>query len=320
MGFWDGKKVLVTGGAGFIGSHVVDVLRRRGVKDEQITIPRSATHDLRLMENCLEVTRGQDIVIHLAARVGGIGYNMENPATLFYDNLMMSAQLMEAARINGVQKFVGVGTACSYPKYTPVPFKEEDLWNGYPEETNAPYGLAKRMMIVQAQAYRAQYGFNAVTVIPFNAFGPRDNFDPRSSHVIPALIRKAFLEDVLVVWGDGSPSRSFVYVEDIAEGIVLAAERLETGEPVNIGTEEETTIRRAVELIVKHTGFKGEVVYDTTKPNGQPRRSASIARARELIGYEPKWAFEEGLIKTIEYYREHREEIEAAIAAGATRR
>ena len=320
MGFWDGKKVLVTGGAGFIGSHVVDVLRRRGVKDEQITIPRSATHDLRLMENCLEVTRGQDIVIHLAARVGGIGYNMENPATLFYDNLMMSAQLMEAARINGVQKFVGVGTACSYPKYTPVPFKEEDLWNGYPEETNAPYGLAKRMMIVQAQAYRAQYGFNAVTVIPFNAFGPRDNFDPRSSHVIPALIRKAFLEDVLVVWGDGSPSRSFVYVEDIAEGIVLAAERLETGEPVNIGTEEETTIRRAVELIVKHTGFKGEVVYDTTKPNGQPRRSASIARARELIGYEPKWAFEEGLIKTIEYYREHQEEIEAAIAAGATRR
>jgi len=219
MSFWKDKKVLVTGGAGFIGSHVVDALLKRGVKPEQVTVPGSATCDLRKWENCLEVTRGQDIVIHLAAKVGGIGYNLENPATLFYDNLMMSVQLMEAARLAKVEKFISVGTACSYPKFVPVPFKEDDLWNGYPEETNAPYGLAKRMAIVQSEAYHRQYGMNTVVVIPFNTLGPRDTFDPQRSHVIAALIRKCFEDEELVVWGDGSPSRSFVYVEDTAEGI-----------------------------------------------------------------------------------------------------
>ena len=303
MSFWDGKRVVVTGGAGFIGSHVVrNLVERRGVPTGHILVPRSREYDLRTMEACRAAVAGQDVVIHLAAVVGGIGFNQAQPATLFYDNLMMSVQLLEAARQAGVQKFVSVGTACSYPKVVPVPFDEADIWDGYPEETNAPYGLAKKMMLVQSAAYRQQYGMNAVVVIPFNAFGPGDNFDPRSSHVIPALIRKCFEEDTLVVWGDGSPSRSFVYVEDVAEGIVLAAERLNDSEPVNIGTEEETTIRRVVELVVEYTGFRGQVVYDTGKPNGQPRRSAGIARARRLLGYEPRWSFEEGLKRTVEWY------------------
>ena len=303
MSFWEGKRVVVTGGAGFIGSHVVrNLVERRGVPAERILVPRSREYDLRTMEACRTAVAGQDVVIHLAAVVGGIGFNQAQPATLFYDNLMMSAQLLEAARQAGVQKVVSVGTACSYPKVVPVPFDEADIWDGYPEETNAPYGLAKKMMLVQSAAYRQQYGMNAVVVIPFNAFGPGDNFDPRSSHVIPALIRKCFEEDTLVVWGDGSPSRSFVYVEDVAEGIVLAAERLNDSEPVNIGTEEETTIRRVVELVVEYTGFRGQVVYDTSKPNGQPRRSAGIARARRLLGYEPRWSFEEGLKRTVEWY------------------
>ena len=303
MSFWDGKRVVVTGGAGFIGSHVVrNLVERRGVPAGRILVPRSREYDLRTMEACRAAVAGQDVVIHLAAVVGGIGFNQAQPATLFYDNLMMSAQLLEAARQAGAQKLVSVGTACSYPKVVPVPFDEADIWDGYPEETNAPYGLAKKMMLVQSAAYRQQYGTNAVVVIPFNAFGPGDNFDPRSSHVIPALIRKCFEEDTLVVWGDGSPSRSFVYVEDVAEGIVLAAERLDDSEPVNIGTEEETTIRRVVELVVEYTGFRGQVVYDTGKPNGQPRRSAGIARARRLLGYEPRWSFEEGLKRTVEWY------------------
>jgi GDP-L-fucose synthase len=303
MSFWDGKRVVVTGGAGFIGSHVVrNLIERRGVPAERILVPRSREYDLRTMEACRAAVAGQDVVIHLAAVVGGIGFNQAQPATLFYDNLMMSAQLLEAARQAGVERVVSVGTACSYPKVVPVPFDEADIWDGYPEETNAPYGLAKKMMLVQSAAYRQQYGMNAVVVIPFNAFGPGDNFDPRSSHVIPALIRKCFEEDTLVVWGDGSPSRSFVYVEDVAEGIVLAAERLNDSAPVNIGTEEETTIRRVVELVVEYTGFRGQVVYDTDKPNGQPRRSAGIARARRQLGYEPCWSFEEGLRRTVDWY------------------
>lgn len=302
--FWRSKKVLVTGGAGFIGSHVVDVLLARGVEREDILVPRSRAHDLRIWENCVQVVQGQQVVIHLAASVGGIGYNQQNPATLFYDNLTMGVQLMEAARLAGVEKFVAVGTACSYPKFVEVPFKEADLWNGYPEETNAPYGLAKKMLMVQADAYHRQYGMNCVVVIPFNAFGPRDNFDPERSHVIPALIKKCLEDDELVVWGDGSPSRSFVYVEDIAEGVVLATERMNDPRPINIGTEEEVTIRRAVELIAKHTGFKGRVRYDTSKPNGQPRRAASVALAREAIGFEPRWSFEAGLAKTVGWYRE----------------
>ncbi|MCL4459813.1 MAG: GDP-L-fucose synthase [Chloroflexi bacterium] len=302
MSFWVGKRVLVTGGAGFIGSHVVKVLLNRGVPEENITIPRRQTCDLRLMGNCRAAVEGQNIVIHLAAVVGGIGFNQENPATLFYDNLLMGVQLLEAARQAGVEKFVSVGTACSYPKYTPVPFREEDVWNGYPEETNAPYGQAKRMLIVQSEAYHRQYGMNAVVVIPFNAYGPGDNFDPRSSHVIPALIRKCFEEEELVVWGDGSPSRSFVYVEDIAEGVALAAEKLNDPRPVNIGTEEETTIRELVELVVEYSGFKGRVIYDTSRPNGQPRRAASIARAKELLGYQPHYSLREGLRRTINWY------------------
>lgn len=303
MAFWDGKRVLVTGGAGFIGSHVVrNLIEQRGVSPAQIFVPRSRDYDLRRMDACRAAVAERDVVIHLAAVVGGIGFNQAQPATLFYDNLMMSVQLLEAAREAGVEKFVSVGTACSYPKFVNVPFDEADFWNGYPEETNAPYGLAKKMMVVQSAAYRQQYGMNAVVVIPFNAFGPGDNFDPRSSHVIPALIRKCFEDDLLVVWGDGSPSRSFVYVDDIAEGIVLAAERLNSSEPVNIGTEEETTIKRVVELVVRYTGFQGQVIYDTSKPNGQPRRSAGIARARQLLGYEPRWSFEEGIKRTIEWY------------------
>lgn len=303
MAWWSGKRVLVTGGAGFIGSHVVqNLVDRRGVPPSALLVPRSRAYDLRQMEHCRRAVEGRDVVIHLAAVVGGIGFNQANPATLFYDNLMMSVQLLEAAREAGVRKFVSVGTACSYPKYVDVPFSEDDLWNGYPEETNAPYGLAKKMMLVQSDAYRQQYGMNAVVVIPFNAYGPGDNFDPKSSHVIPALIRKCFEDDRLVVWGDGSPSRSFVYVEDVAEGIVLAAEHLQTSAPVNIGTEEETSIQRVVELVAKYTGFTGDIVYDTTKPNGQPRRSAGIARARQLVGFDPAWSFEDGLKRTVDWY------------------
>jgi len=305
MSFWMGKKILVTGGAGFIGSHVVHALRQRGVRGEQITIPRSATCDLRKWENCIKAVEGQDIVIHLAAVVGGIGFNRANPATMFYDNIMISTQLLEAARLANVEKFVSIGTACSYPKFAKVPFKEEDLWNGYPEETNAPYGLAKRMLIVQSDAYHRQYGMNTVVVIPFNAYGPRDSFDPERSHVIPALIRKCFQEDELIVWGDGSPTRSFVYVKDIAEGILLAAEKMNDPTPINIGSEEEISIKELVDLIVEYTGFKGKITYDTTKPNGQPRRCPNIGKAKKLLGYYPRYSLKEGLRLTVEWYREN---------------
>ncbi|TDT61023.1 GDP-L-fucose synthase family protein [Fonticella tunisiensis] len=303
---WDNLNVLVTGGSGFIGSYVVEKLLQRGAKESNILIPRSFQYDLTEMKNCLEVVKDMDMVIHLAAVVGGIGYTKKHPGTSFYKNMIMNVQLMEAARIKGVKKFVSIGSACSYPKHAPVPFKEEDLFNGYPEETNASYGYTKLMMLVQSQAYRQEFGMNAVVVVPFNAYGPRDNFDRDTSHVIPALIRKCLEnQDEIVVWGDGSPSRSFIYAEDFAEGVVLAAEKLNEPIPVNIGTDEEITIKDLLEKIIRLTGFKGRIVYDTSKPNGQPRRCASIKRARELLGFTPKWTLEEGLKRTIEWYKEN---------------
>jgi GDP-L-fucose synthase len=268
MSFWKNKKILVTGGAGFSGSFLVEKLKEKGVSDN-IRIPRSKDTDLRHWENCIKVVKDIDIVIHLAAKVGGIGFNRTYPATLFYDNAIMGIQLMEAARQEEVDKFVAIGTVCAYPKYTPVPFKEENLWGGYPEETNAPYGLAKKMLLVQSQAYRQQYGFNSIFLLPVNLYGPEDNFDLESSHVIPALIRK-FTEAVknnkkeVVVWGTGKVSREFLYVEDAAEGILLATERYNKPEPVNIGAGFEIKIKDLVELIAELTGFGGEIVWDTT--------------------------------------------------------
>src|ERR1700737_1939561 len=296
--FWHGRHVVVTGGAGFLGSRVVSQLRERGARN--VLVPRSADLDLRLRENCRRAVEGADLVIHLAATVGGIGFNRENPGMLFYDNLIMGAQLMEEARLSGVRKFVAVGTVCAYPKFTPVPFREEDLWEGYPEETNAPYGLAKKMLLVQAQAHRPQYGFNAIYLLPVNLYGPGDNFDPRSSHVIPALIRKIFAarqnnDDAVEVWGDGSPSRDFLYVDDAAEAIGLATERYEGSEPVNIGAGREITIKDLVTTISDLIGFKGQIHWDTTKPNGQPRRSLDVSRAESAFGFKARTDFETGL-------------------------
>jgi GDP-L-fucose synthase len=281
----DTKRVLVTGGAGFLGSHLVGKLRVAGC--QEIFIPRRAEYDLTQEAAVERLYRDArpDIVIHLAAVVGGIGANRENPGKFFYDNLMMGALLMEHARRVGVEKFVAVGTICSYPKFTPVPFREENLWDGYPEETNAPYGLAKKMLLVQAQAYRQQYGFNAIFLLPVNLYGPGDNFDPRSSHVIPALILKCLDanergESEIVCWGDGSATREFLYVEDCAEAIVRAAERYDKPDPVNIGAGFEISIKSLVELIAKHAGFTGRIAWDATKPNGQPRRSVSSVSGR----------------------------------------
>lgn len=307
MSFWSDKKVLVTGGAGFLGSHVVEELQRRGLPKENITIPRSKDTDLRVWENCMDVCDGQDMVFHLAASVGGIGYNQENPATLFYDNAIMGVQLMEAARRQNVKKFVQVGTICSYPKFTPVPFKEENLWDGYPEETNAPYGLAKKMLLVQAQAYRQQYGFNAIYLLPVNLYGPRDNFDPQSSHVIPALIRK-FVEakergdKQVVLWGTGKATREFLYVEDAARGIIMAAEEYNGAEPVNLGAGFEISIADLAALIKEIVGFDGELVYDTTKPDGQPRRSLDTSRAEKEFGFRAEMQFRQGLERTAEWF------------------
>jgi GDP-L-fucose synthase len=307
MVFETNSKILVTGGAGFLGSNVVETLIQHGVKRENILIPRSAQHDLRKWETCESLVQGVDIVIHLAAKVGGIGYNQEHPAELFYDNLMMGVQLMEAARLAGVKKFVAVGTVCAYPKFTPVPFKEEDIWGGYPEETNAPYGLAKKMMLVQGQAYRAQYGFNAIYLLPVNLYGPGDNFNPESSHVIPALI-KNFVDavqegrDEVVVWGTGAASREFLYVEDAARAIVLAAESFDGSEPVNIGASKEISIKELVEIIRKETGFTGKVTWDTTKPDGQPRRCLDTSKAKQWFGFESGTPFETGLRETIKWY------------------
>jgi GDP-L-fucose synthase len=307
--FWQDKRVLVTGGSGFLGSHVVQVLQQRGVQSEQLRIPRRATDDLRVWEHCQRVVAGQDVVIHMAASVGGIGINREKPGEFFYDNLMMGVQLIEAARQANVGKFVSIGTICAYPKITPIPFREENLWDGYPEETNAPYGLAKKMLLVQGQAYRQQYGFQSIYLLPVNLYGPGDNFDPRSSHVIPALIKKCVEAaqagaPSIEVWGDGSPTREFLYVEDAAEGIVLAAERYEGDEPVNLGSGMEISIRDLVEMIARLTGFAGDIVWDSSKPNGQPRRQLDVSRAEQSFGFRAHTSFEEGLRRTIEWYRQ----------------
>jgi GDP-L-fucose synthase len=301
------KQILVTGGAGFLGSSLVQKLRARGVGEENMRISRSKDVDLRHWENCLKVVKDMDVVIHLAAKVGGIGYNQTYPASLFYDNAIMGIQMMEAARQEGIEKFVALGTVCAYPKFTEVPFKEQDLWNGYPEETNAPYGLAKKMLLVQSQAYRRQYGFNAIFLLPVNLYGPGDNFDLESSHVIPALIRR-FTEAVrdnrgeVEVWGTGEVSREFLYVEDAAEAVVLATERYNKPEPVNIGAGFEIKIKELVTLIAELTGFSGEVRWDTTKPDGQPRRRLDVSKARKEFGFEAKVDFREGLKRTIEWY------------------
>ena len=302
------KRIVVTGGGGFLGSHVVEELQRRGTSE--VMVPRSSQYDLRdgaavrrmYQELCPEV------VIHLAAVVGGIGANRENPGRFFYENLMMGAELMEQARQRGIEKFVAVGTVCAYPKHTPVPFREDDLWNGYPEETNAPYGLAKKMLLVQSQAYRQQYGFNSIFLLPVNLYGPGDNVDPRTSHVIPALIKKcvdavAAGSPEIVVWGSGSATREFIYVEDAAEAIVLASERYDGAEPVNVGAGQEISIKDLVGLIAKLTGFKGRIVWDATKPDGQPRRMLDTSRATTSFGFVAKTSFEEGLRRTIEWYR-----------------
>ena len=302
-------RFLVTGGAGFLGSHLVEKLRARGYSE--IFVPRSREYDLTDLQAVKRVLDDAtpDIIIHLAAVVGGIGANRERPGEFFYKNLMMGAQLMEHARLKGVRKFVAIGTICAYPKFLPIPFKEEDLWAGYPEETNAPYGLAKKMLLVQAQAYRDQYGFNAIYLLPVNLYGPGDNVDPASSHVIPALIKKCCDaitagQREIVVWGTGKATREFLYVDDAAEGIVLATERYNTPDPVNLGVGFEISISDLVHLIVKLTGFNGTITWDTTKPDGQPRRCLDTTRAEQGFGFKARVPFEEGLRKTIDWYKQ----------------
>mgnify|MGYP006422236307 CR=1 FL=1 len=304
------KRIVVTGGAGFLGRQVIDQLCQAGAQPEKITVPRSRDQDLRDLSNCQQVADQQDIIIHLAAHVGGIGLNREKPAELFYDNLMMGAQLIHAAYQAGVEKFVCVGTICAYPKFTPVPFREDDLWNGYPEETNAPYGVAKKALLVQLESYRQQYGLNGIYLLPVNLYGPEDNFDPRSSHVIPALIRKVHEaqqkgEKKLPVWGDGSPTREFLYSTDAARGIVMATQSYDDSDPVNLGTNEEVSIKDLVELICDLMDFQGEIVWETDKPNGQPRRCLDTQRAKERFGFTAQTAFKQGLKNTIEWYREN---------------
>jgi GDP-L-fucose synthase len=311
MQFWSTQRVLVTGGDGFLGSYVVEKLRERGCS--KIFIPRIQDYDLVQMEACRRALADSqpDLVIHLAAVVGGIGANRANPGKFFYENLMMGAQMMEQARLFGVKKFVAIGTICAYPKFTPVPFKEEDLWNGYPEETNAPYGLAKKMLLVQAQAYRAQYGFHAIFLLPVNLYGPRDNFDLESSHVIPALIKKIMdatggkeAARQITVWGSGEPTREFLYVEDAAEGILLAAEHYDKPEPVNLGAGFEISIRDLVHLIAELTGFRGDILWDRSQPDGQPRRCLDTGRAKREFGFTARVSLQEGLKRTIEWYRD----------------
>jgi GDP-L-fucose synthase len=310
MTFWAGKRILLTGGAGFFGTRVMNELRHKGVTPHDIRIPRSTEFDLRKMENCVRVVEDCDIVIHLAAKVGGIGFNQKFPGQLFYDNAMMGIQIIEAARQAGVEKCVIAGTICAYPKFTPVPFREDNLWNGYPEETNAPYGLAKKMLLVQSQAYRQEYGFNSIYLLPVNLYGPGDNFDPASSHVIPALIKK-FTEakrdnkSCVEVWGTGSASREFLYVDDAARGIVLATEYYNKPDPVNLGSGMEITIRELVTLIKELTDYDGDIHWDTTKPDGQPKRRLDVSRAKQEFGFDARMHFKEGLEKTIEWYRKH---------------
>ncbi len=301
------KRILVTGGHGFLGGYVIKALLARGVPEEHITTPRFEEYDLREKTHCEGVVKGNDVVIHLAANVGGIGYNRVHPGALFYDNAIMGIQLMEAARKASVEKFVAVGTICAYPKFTPVPFREDDLWSGYPEETNAPYGLAKKMMLVQAQAYRAEYGFNAIYLLPVNLYGPGDNFDFKSSHVIPALIGKFAEakrkgENVVEAWGTGNATREFLYVEDAAEGIVRAAERYDKPEPVNLGSGREISIKNLAALIARYMEFAGEIRWDTAQPDGQPRRVLDTSRAEKEFGFIAKTDLKEGLRKTIGWY------------------
>ena len=305
------KRICVTGGAGFLGTHLIRRLKEHGAKE--IFVPQYPEYDLVREADIIRMidTAKPDIIIHLAAKVGGIGANREKPGEFFYDNLMMGVQLIHQSWLKGVEKFVAIGTICAYPKYTPIPFKEEDLWNGYPEETNAPYGLAKKMLLVQSQSYREQYGYNSIFLLPVNLYGPGDNFNPASSHVIPALIRK-YLEakeqgaDEIVAWGDGSPTREFIYVEDAAEGIALATQNYNSSEPVNIGSSFEISIKDLTETIARLTGFNGSIRWDTTKPNGQPRRKLDTTRAREAFGFEAKTDFEEGLKRTIAWYANER--------------
>jgi len=311
--FWSGRRVVVTGGAGFLGGFVVERLRE--LEPASIVAPRSREYDLREREAIRQLLADArpDLVIHLAGRVGGIGANREHPAEFFYDNLLMGLQLLHESWLAGVAKFVALGTVCAYPRHTPVPFKEEDLWNGYPEETNAPYGMAKKMLLVQSQSYRKQYGYNSIFLLPVNLYGPRDNFDLRTSHVIPALIRKCVEAresgaGEIVAWGDGSPTREFLYVEDAAEGILLAAERYNSSDPVNLGSAYEISIRELTELVARLTGFNGRIVWDTSKPNGQPRRKLDTSRARERFGFVAHTPFEEGLRRTIAWYERQRAE------------
>ena len=301
------KKIVVTGGAGFLGKYVIEKLKDRGCSN--IFIPKIEEYDLRNLNDIIKIYKlaKADIVIHLAAVVGGIGANRENPGSYFYDNLIMGIQLIEEARKSGIEKFVAIGTICAYPKFTPVPFKEEDLWNGYPEETNAPYGLAKKMLLVQSQAYRQQYGFNSIFLLPVNLYGPNDNFDPKSSHVIPALIKKFYEAKInndpeVIVWGTGNATREFFYVEDCAEAIVLATEKYDKPDPVNIGAGFEISIKDLANLIGEIIGFKGKIVWDTSKPDGQPRRCLNTLRDEREFEFKAKTGFEKGLEKTIEWY------------------
>ena len=311
--FWRDKRVIVTGGSGFLGSVIVRKLRARCAAE--VIVPRKAEYDLTQIDairQLLEDTTAPnpvDMVIHLAAQVGGIGANRARPAEFFYNNLMMSVPLLHESWQWGVDKFVALGTICAYPKFAPIPFKEESLWDGYPEETNAPYGLAKKMMLVQSQTYREQYGYNSIFLLPVNLYGPNDNFDPQSSHVIPALIRKCIEaqqrgESKIEVWGDGSATREFLYVDDAAEGVLLAAERYNQSEPVNLGSSFEISIKELTDTIVRQTGFTGEIQWDTSKPNGQPRRKLDVTRARRYFGFKAQTPFEEGLQRTIDWYRE----------------
>ena len=305
------KRICVTGGAGFLGTHLIKNLKSKGARD--IYIPTIEEYDLVKqadIKRMLEVAK-PDVIIHLAAHVGGIGANMEKPAEFFYDNLMMGVQLIHESWRFGVEKFVAIGTICAYPKFTPIPFKEEHIWDGYPEETNAPYGLAKKMLLVQSQAYRQQYGFNSIFLLPVNLYGPGDNFNPASSHVIPALIRKCLEakdrgDDKIIAWGDGSPTREFIYVEDAAEGIALATQKYNDSEPVNIGSSFEISIKDLIEKIARMTGFEGEIVWDTSKPNGQPRRKLDTSRADAWFGFKAATDFETGLRNTIDWYIQNR--------------
>lgn len=309
MAFWKDKTVVVTGGSGFLGSYLIKKLQAK--KPRKIVVPRSKTDDLRSQENCKRVLEGADMVIHLAGVVGGIGFNMEHPGKLYYDNLLMGTFLMEEARLAHIKKFVTISTICAYPKYTPIPFKEEDLWNGYPEETNAPYGLAKKMLLVQGQAYRQEYGFNSIYLLPVNMYGPGDNFSPEKSHVIPALIKK-FLEakdekkSEVVVWGTGKATREFLYVDDAAEGILMAAEKYEKPDPINLGSSFEISIAELAMKIKELVGYAGEIVWDISKPDGQPRRKLDTTKAKTEFGFKSKTSFDEGLQATIAWYEKTR--------------